>query len=156
MHFDLRRSSWNHSGCPIEGHILEKVVPILPFPNFGRCCSSSFPWRSGDTHGHCHSGLQWDRKPPYKSWQEATHPPDRCLSATYSWRVSMSSVTKTNADFQKCGMDGSLSSRLFSKATWDNLMISFQVHCTSQNQNCDRSSCSVYLVKTFHHWILTS
>ena len=108
MHFDLRRSSWNHSGCPIEGHILEKVVPILPFPNFGRCCSSSFPWRSGDTHGHCHSGLQWDRKPPYKSWQEATHPPDRCLSATYSWRVSMSSVTKTNA-FRNVGwMDNSV------------------------------------------------
>lgn len=36
-------------------------------------------------------------------------------------------------------------------------MISFHAHDTSQNQeNCDRSRCSVYLEKTFHHWILKS
>lgn len=29
MHFDLRRSSRNHSRCPIDGHLLKKVVLTL-------------------------------------------------------------------------------------------------------------------------------
>ena len=75
----------------MDGHLLEKVVLTYPCPNFGCCSSSNFSWRGGASQDHHHSGLERGKQ-PYKSWQEATHPLQGCLSTVHpgctAYRVS--------------------------------------------------------------------